>query len=217
MRIVLLGPPGSGKGTQAQAIAKYCGFLHISTGDMLREAADQETELGRQAKGYMEAGELVPDETMISIIENRLSGENCRGGFVLDGFPRTVNQARELEDLLKKKERELDIVFSLEVESERIVERLSNRRLCRNCNRDYNLLSNPPEKESRCTWCGGVLYQREDDRAETITNRMQVYEAETAPLKAFYAGVGLLQEIDGNGDVEKVFRDIASHLNCIGA
>ena len=216
MRIVLLGPPGSGKGTQAKWIEKECGFFHISTGDMLRDATTQETELGHQAKRYMEAGKLVPDEVMISIVENRIEDRNCKGEFILDGFPRTVNQARKLDDFLKRIHRKLDFVFSIEVESERIIERLCNRRLCRVCGRDYNLLSNPPSKKNQCDQCGGVLYQREDDKTGTIAKRLKVYEAETAPLEAYYSKMGLLQKIDGNGSTQKVFQDITSHLNCMG-
>ena len=216
MRIVLLGPPGSGKGTQAKSIGREFGFLHISTGDMLREAADQDTELGRQAKVYMEEGELVPDEIMISIVENRLGSGNYQEGFILDGFPRTVNQAQKLDAFLRSDGIGLDIVLSIEVKAEMIIDRLSNRRLCRDCGRDYNLHSSPPLKENRCDQCGGVLYQREDDKAETIATRLMVYEAETTPLKAYYAGLDLLQSIDGNGGIEEVFQRIASHLNCIG-
>ena len=216
MRIVLFGPPGSGKGTQAKSIEKRCHYPHISTGDILREAAAQKTELGAQARTYMETGKLIPDDVMMSVVEERLRSDTSRGGFILDGFPRTVNQARVLDDFLAKENRKLDIVFSIEVEAKNIIERLSNRRLCRVCGLDYNLRSNPPLKKDRCDRCGGVLYQREDDTVETIANRLHVYEMETAPLKDYYANAGVLQRINGNGQVESVFQEIASHLNCVG-
>lgn len=216
MRIVLLGPPGSGKGTQAKLIAKEWGIPHISTGEMLREAAAKETDLGRQAKGYMEAGGLVPDGVMVSIVEDRLREDDCQKGFILDGFPRTVDQAHGLDDFLEGNDTGLDVVFSIEVEAERVVERLSNRRLCRDCGGDFNLLTNPPRLTGRCDRCGGELSQREDDRAETIANRLKVYEEQTAPLKAHYASAKLLQRIGGSGGIKEVFGEIALHLNCAG-
>lgn len=216
MRIVLLGPPGSGKGTQAKLIGKEWGIPPISTGEMLREAAARETELGLQAKEYMERGKLVPDGVMVSIVEDRLRGDDCKRGFILDGFPRTVDQARGLDSFLEGNSTGLDVVFSIELEAERVIERLSNRWLCRDCGRDHNLLSTPPRLAGRCDRCKGELYQREDDRAETIAHRMKVYEAQTAPLKAYYARAGLLQKVDGSRRVEEVFGQIASHLNCAG-
>ena len=213
-RVVVLGPPGSGKGTQAELIKRACRTPHISTGEILREAAVRKSELGRQAEEYMEAGELVPDDIMFSIVRDRLQQPDCKPGFVLDGFPRTVLQARKLNDLMTVSGMGLDVVLSIEVKVENVIERLANRRLCRACGRDFNLVTHPPKEKDRCDHCGGELYQRADDTVETITNRLKVYEEVTAPLKDYYAGAQILKEVDGNGDVEEVFRRIASHLNC---
>lgn len=213
-RIVLLGPPGSGKGTQAKLIGKACHIPHISTGDMLREAAAKETELGRQAKGYMEAGTLVPDDLMVSIVEDRLGWPDSRGGFILDGYPRTVEQARKLDHYLHKQDSPLDIVLTIEVEPEKVIERLSNRRVCGKCGHVYNLITNPPTEDGRCKACGGELYRRDDDASETITRRLKVYDEQTAAVKAYYDQTGLLENIDGSGAVEGVYAAIASHLTC---
>lgn len=215
-RIVLLGPPGSGKGTQAKLIENACRIPHISTGDMLREAAAKETELGCRAKGYMETGKLVPNDLMVSIVEDRLGWPDARKGFILDGYPRTVEQARELDRYFQEQDSRLDVVLSIEVESEKVIERLSNRRVCRTCGHVYNLVTNPPGDDNRCEMCGGELYQRDDDQPDTIGQRLKVYENQTAPVKAYYAQTGLLLNVDGGGVVEEVYAEITSHLNCAG-
>ena len=212
----MLGPPGSGKGTQAKLIARECRIPHISTGEMLREAVMKESELGRQAKGYMDAGELVPDGVMVSIVKDRLQRPDCQNGFVLDGFPRSVDQARELDDLMKMNGTDLDVVLNIEVSVENLVDRLANRWLCRGCGRDYNLVTHSPQQRGKCDHCGCELYQRDDDKAETITTRLQVNEKMTAPLKNYYAEAAVLRDVDGNGEVEEVFKEIASHLSCAG-
>jgi adenylate kinase len=216
MRIVLLGPPGSGKGTQAKFMAEVCRIPHISTGEMLREAVSKETPVGLQAKSYMKTGELVPDEVMTSVVKDRLRQSDCSGGFILDGFPRTVEQAKSLDDVMASQGVRLDVVLSIEVEAAKVIERLSNRWLCRGCGCDYNLITNKPRTAGRCDGCKGELYQREDDKAGTIANRLQVYDAQTAPLKEYYTGARLLVPVDGNGGTKEVFREIASHLNCAG-
>ncbi len=214
-RMVLLGPPGCGKGTQAKRIAEKCLIPHISTGEMLREAAARETEVGRQAKGYMHAGKLVPDEIMIALVKERLGQADCRHGFVLDGYPRTVDQARSLDAFLQEHGTGLDIVLSIEVDEQTIIQRLSNRRLCRSCGRDHNLVTQPPRVEGRCDACGGELYQRADDDAKAIAVRLQAYERQTTPLKTYYDGAGMLRKIDGNRGMDEVAREIGSHLGCL--
>jgi len=202
-RIILLGPPGAGKGTQAELLAKHLGLQHISTGEILREEVRRGTELGEKAKGYMDRGELVPDDLIIEMLKGRL-GE----GFILDGFPRSLRQAEALAELA-----EVDRVLELDLPEEEVVRRLSARRVCERCGRNYNLLTSPPKREGVCDACGGQLVQRDDDRAEVIRRRYRVYEEETAPLKEFYRERGLLAELDGAHSVEEVFQDA---LACLG-
>jgi len=213
-RIVLLGPPGSGKGTQAKLIEKVCSAPHISTGDMLREAAAKETELGIRAKSFMEAGKLVPDDLMVSIVEDRLQWPDSQGKFILDGYPRTVEQAGELDRFLQEHEFPLDVVLSIEVDSTAVIERLSNRRVCRGCGRVFNRITDPPREKNRCDDCSGDLYQRDDDTAQTIARRLEVYQDQTAPVKAYYSQRGILLSIDGSGKVDEVYAEIVSHLKC---
>ncbi|MFQ6090550.1 MAG: adenylate kinase [Candidatus Bipolaricaulia bacterium] len=197
MKVVLLGPPGAGKGTQAGLLAERLGLEHISTGDLLREEVHKRTELGRKAKGYMDRGELVPDDLIIEMLAGRLNRD-----FILDGFPRNLRQAEALAEVA-----EVDRVLDLELTEEEVVRRLSARRVCEGCGRNYNLLTNPPVTEGVCDACGGRLIQREDDRPEVIRRRYRVYEEETAPVKEFYRRLGLLAELDGARSIEEVFQE----------
>ncbi|HEX7343832.1 MAG TPA: adenylate kinase [bacterium] len=216
MNLILLGAPGSGKGTQAKEIAKHYKFPHISTGDILRQAIKDGSPLGKQAEGFMKTGELVPDKVILGMIEGRLQQRDCKAGAVFDGFPRTILQADGLEALLKKVNRCLDLCLSLEVSDDRIVQRLSSRRICNGCGQDYNLISNPPPKDNRCVVCGGEIIQRADDQEETIRNRLAVYRRQTRPLQEYYSGRGLLHIVDGDGAPEvilqKLCRLIDDHL-----
>ncbi|RMD81828.1 MAG: adenylate kinase [Candidatus Dadabacteria bacterium] len=212
MRIVLLGAPGTGKGTQGARLREAYGVPHVSTGDMLREAVDRGTELGRQAKEYMETGRLVPDSLVLELVGERLAREDCRRGFLLDGFPRTVAQAEALEQMLGERGLGLDHVVSLSVEDDEIVERLSGRRVCPECGRLYHIKFSPPARDSSCDACGAELVVRDDDREETIRRRLEVYRRETAPLFAFYAERGLLREVDGSGAPDVVWQRIEAAL-----
>jgi adenylate kinase len=200
---IMLGPPGAGKGTQARRIEAEFGVPHISTGDILRDHVARDTELGRQAREYMDRGELVPDQLIIDLIADRIGQPDAAEGFLLDGFPRTLQQAVSFEELLSQKKLLLDVVVSIEVEDEQLIERISGRYLCRECGRDTNVAGMDSLPET-CPQCGGELYQREDDRAETVENRLQVYRRQTAPLVDYYKGKGLLREVDGSGSVEEV-------------
>ncbi len=206
LNFVFLGPPGAGKGTQAEIIAKKHGLVKISTGDILREAVKKGTELGKLADGYMKRGELVPDEIMLGLIEEEL--EKIDKGFILDGFPRTVKQAEGLDELLAKKNLPLKAVILLDVPDDEIIKRLSARRVCPNCGAVYNLIFNPPKNDEICDVCGTKLVQRKDDNPETIKRRLDVYREQTAPLIGYYREKGLLVEIDGTGDPEKITRAI---------
>lgn len=212
MRVVLLGPPGVGKGTQAAKLAERYGVPHISTGDALREAVQKGTKVGLKAKSYMERGALVPDEVVIGIIGERLAQPDCRKGFILDGFPRTVNQAEALDDILKSMGTDLDAVLHITAPDQVIVERLSGRRTCRRCGRVYHIATMPPKRDGICDICGGELYQREDDKPEAIAKRLQVYREQTAPLVDYYRRRGKLVEIDGSKSVEEVFDQIVDAL-----
>ena len=212
MRLVILGPPGAGKGTQAIQLAERYDVPHISTGDILRQAVKEESELGAEANSYIVAGELVPDDLMLGLIKMRLMGIDGRKGFILDGFPRTVVQAEGLDGLLSSFDEKLDAVISIEVDSKVLVRRLSSRRICPCCGRNYNLLSSPPQRPGICDLCGAKLIQREDDKEQTIINRLEVYTEQTAPLKEFYKNKGLLKQIDGQVSVEEVFQRIIKTL-----
>jgi len=208
----LFGPPGAGKGTQAKKLKARFGIPQISTGDILREARRKGTELGRKAAEYMDRGELVPDEIILGLVRERLSQMDCRDGFVLDGFPRTIPQAEGLERILEEMGKPLDKVVSLAVPDEVIVERLSARRICERCGQEYNLKTRPPNKDQVCDLCGGKLIQRPDDVPDTIRERLRVYREKTEPLRNFYLKRGLWIEIDGVGDVEEVFERIGRAL-----
>jgi adenylate kinase len=204
VRIVLVGPPGAGKGTQAQFLASHFAIPKISTGDIFRSNVSQGTPLGLEAKKYMDAGDLVPDEVTIAMVRDRLGAEDAQAGFLLDGFPRTVPQAQELEAMLAELGSPLDVVLELVVDDEEVVRRLSGRRTCRSCNHVWHVDFDPPSRPDVCDHCGGQLFQRDDDRPETIRRRLEVYAVQTAPLVGYYADVGLLVGIDSTGPVEDV-------------
>jgi adenylate kinase len=206
--LILLGPPGSGKGTQAHMMVERYHIPQISTGDILRAAVKSETPLGIEAKRYMEQGELVPDELVVSIIRDRLKAIDCNGGFILDGFPRTLPQAEALDTTLKGMEREIDHVLNIEVERDELIRRLTGRRTCRSCGVMYHIILDPPKSDGLCDKCGGELYQRDDDKQETIRARLQVYEKQTAPLIDYYRERGLLRSIEGVGVIKDIFHTI---------
>ncbi len=212
MNLIMLGPPGAGKGTQAKMLVERFGIPQISTGDMLRAAVAEGTELGRKAKEYMDKGQLVPDEVVIGIVRERLSKEDCKKGFILDGFPRTVPQAEALDGILEEMGRKIDYVINIVVPDEEILKRLTGRRTCRKCGAMYHVVYNPPKKEGVCDKCGGELYQRDDDKEETIRNRLKVYAEQTAPLVDYYRKKGVLVDIDGTKGIKEIFEDILKVL-----
>jgi adenylate kinase len=212
MDLILLGPPGSGKGTQAKKMVERYHIPQISTGDILRAALKEKTRLGLEAKQYMDQGRLVPDEVVVGIVRDRLKAPDCRGGFILDGFPRTVPQAEALGVTLQTMKRGIDHVISIEVDKEELLKRLGGRRTCRSCGAMYHLMFDPPKKEGVCDKCGGELYQRDDDHEKTIRARLKVYDEQTAPLIAYYRGKGLLHSIDGVGEVGEIFQKIVKAI-----
>jgi len=214
MKIVLFGPPGVGKGTQAKLLVEKFNSKHISTGDLLREAVKNQTPLGMQAKKYMDAGELVPDNVVIGLIEEVLNCDTFKKNFIIDGFPRTLTQARALDDLLTNMNIKLDCVISLKADNQELVRRLSRRRVCRQCGRIFSLNDNQEMKV--CEECGGELYRRDDDREEAIQNRLVVYEKQTAPLLEYYKNTGRLVVIDGMQSIERVHDDIVNVLRVKG-
>jgi adenylate kinase len=207
-----MGLPGAGKGTQAEKIVEKYGIPHISTGDMFRAAMKEGTELGLQAKSFMDKGELVPDEVTIGIVRERLSKEDCQKGFLLDGFPRTVPQAEALGNLLVDLNREIDYVINIQVDKDILMERLTGRRICKDCGATYHLVFNPPHQEGICDRCGGELYQRADDNEETVQNRLDVNIKQSQPLLDFYESKGYLRPINGQQDIRKVLADIEQLL-----
>ncbi|MBS4197884.1 adenylate kinase [Lederbergia citri] len=208
MNLVLMGLPGAGKGTQADKIVEKYGVPHISTGDMFRAAMKEGTELGLKAKSFMDKGELVPDEVTIGIVRERLSKSDCENGFLLDGFPRTVAQAEALENILVELGKKIDYVINIQVDQSILMERLTGRRICKSCGATYHLVFNPPAEPGTCDRCGGELYQRPDDNAETVQNRLEVNMKQTQPLLDFYQGKGYLKNINGQQHIDQVFSDI---------
>lgn len=204
MRIVLVGPPGAGKGTQAQFIASHLAIPAISTGDIFRYNVSHGTALGRRARKYMDRGDLVPDEVTIAMVRDRLAEDDSQEGFLLDGFPRTVPQAETLKKMLSEWETRLDLVLELVVDEDEVVRRLSGRRTCHRCGRVWHVLFDPPARADVCDDCGSELFQRDDDREETIRHRLEVYQNQTSPLVSFYADEGILLGIDATGPVEEV-------------
>jgi adenylate kinase len=212
IRVVLLGPPGAGKGTQANLLQEMFDACQISTGDILRKAVAEKTPLGREAADYIKRGALVPDAVILNLVAQRVREKDCERGFLLDGFPRTLAQADGLQKMLKPLGLQLDRVLSVQVPTEVIVERLSGRRTCKDCGAMYHVVFSPSKKAGVCDKCGGSLYQREDDRKETIAARLQVYENQTAPLINYYREQGLLREIDGVGTIEEIRRRVIEAL-----
>lgn len=212
MRLILLGPPGAGKGTQASAIVEKFNIPHISTGDIFRANIKEKTELGKKVEEYMNKGLLVPDELVVSIVKDRLTKDDCKKGFLLDGFPRTVVQAEALDEELKNMSLKIDKVINIEANKEVLIERIIGRRICKDCGATYHVKFSPPKQEGICDKCGGELYQREDDKIETVVKRIEVYAEQTKPLIDYYAEKGLLLNVDGTKDKEEVFKDIVRAL-----
>lgn len=208
MKLILLGPPGAGKGTQAANIVNEYKAVHISTGDIFRKNIKENTELGKKAKEYMEKGLLVPDELVVELVADRLKQDDVKDGFLLDGFPRTVNQAEALDKVLESLNGKIDKVINIEVDKSKLVERAVGRRICRDCGATYHISFNPSKAEGRCDVCEGELYQRADDVEETVEKRIQVYLDETQPLIDYYTKSGAIVTIDGDQDINKVFEDI---------
>jgi len=208
VNILLLGPPGAGKGTQAERLSERYGWPQVTTGGILRAALAQGTELGREAKKYMDSGELVPDEVVEGIVVERLDREDARRGFILDGFPRNTHQAEALGRYLSRKRRSIDLVLNIEVETEILVRRLAGRRACTGCGANYHVEFNPPPEEGNCGQCGRELYQRSDDNEETVRNRLDVYIEQTEPLRGYYRHSGRLVSIDGSKNPDEVFEEI---------
>lgn len=210
MTVILFGPPGAGKGTQAQFIVERFGIPQISTGDMLRAAVKAQTPLGLAAKSIMDAGGLVSDELVLGLVKERISEPDCRAGFILDGFPRTTPQADALIALLDGMGKHIDHVISLEVEGAEIIQRLSGRRTCSSCGKGYHVVYDAPAVAGVCDVCGAPLVQRDDDREETVKNRLDVYRQQTSPLKSYFEQCGLMRCIDGNGTIQDIQRQICS-------
>jgi len=213
MNLVLLGPPGAGKGTQAKMMIDHYRIPQISTGDILRAALKERTPLGLKAKEYMDKGLLVPDEVVIDIIKDRLKEDDCRNGYILDGFPRTVAQAQALDRVLTAMNSGIDHVISIEVEKGELIKRLTGRRTCRQCGRGYHVIFDPPLNKDLCDKCQGELYQRDDDNEDTVRNRLEVYDSQTFPLIQFYKEKGLVRSIDGQGGIQQIFDRIIKALS----
>lgn len=213
MRLILLGPPGAGKGTQASSIVAEYGITHISTGDIFRHNIKNETELGKKVKSYLDKGQLVPDELTIDLVWDRLSKDDCKKGFLLDGFPRTINQAEALQKGLEERGLKLDKVINIDVDKNILVKRLSGRRVCKNCGETYHIDNKPTLKDGVCDKCSGEVIQRADDNEKTVLDRIEVYEKQTFPLIDFYKNLGLILTVDGTLSIEDVFSQIKESIS----
>lgn len=212
LNIILLGPPGAGKGTQAELIVEKYGIPQISTGDIFRANIKNGTELGKKAKTYMDAGNLVPDELVVDLVKDRLEQDDCANGFMLDGFPRTVFQAEELDKIMAAKGLKIDSVLNIDVKPEKLIKRIAGRRVCKACGATFNIAYKPTKVEGVCDTCGGEVYQRADDTEETVKNRIDVYFNQTAPLIEYYENAGCIATLDGDRPIEDVFSDITAVL-----
>ncbi len=215
MRIVMLGAPGAGKGTQAKKLIDEYGIPQISTGDILRQNIAQGTALGKEAKGFMDKGELVPDKVVLGLVEDRLKQADCQKGFILDGFPRNTAQAAALDEMLKGINMPLQLAISIDVPFEDLMKRLTGRRTCRSCGQMYNVHFTPSKTEGKCDKDGGELYQRDDDKEETIKKRLQVYESQTAPLIDYYSKQGIVRKIAGTGSISDIYGKVTAELGKI--
>jgi adenylate kinase len=213
VRLVLLGAPGAGKGTQAKKLIEKYGIPQISTGDLLRAAVADQTALGVEAKSYMDKGELVPDSVVLGMVEERLQQDDCKDGYILDGFPRNTAQAEALDEMLEKLGMPLDAALSVDVPMDDLMKRLTGRRTCKECGQMYNIHFSAPDSEGACDKCGGELYQRDDDQEATISKRLEVYEEQTAPLIDYYGGKGILKSVSGTGDIDGIFASIQETLS----
>jgi adenylate kinase len=212
MRLVFLGAPGAGKGTQAKRLVEKYGIPQISTGDLLRAAVSAGTALGKEAKSYMDRGELVPDSVVLGMVKERLSQDDCKKGFILDGFPRNVAQAEALDKMLAEMNMPLDIALNLDVPFDDLMKRLTGRRTCKSCGQMYNVYYSPSKVEGKCDKCGGELFQRDDDKEETIRKRLEVYKAQTEPLIDYYSKKGILKSVSGTGSIDEIFNSICAIL-----
>lgn len=212
MRLVLLGAPGAGKGTQAKKLIEKYSIPQISTGDLLRAAVAAGTALGKEAKSYMDKGELVPDKVVLGMVEERLKQDDCKKGYILDGFPRNTAQAEALDKMLASLNMSLTAALSVDVPFDDLMKRLTGRRTCKSCGQMYNIYFKPPAKEGVCDKCGGELFQRDDDKEETIKKRLDVYNAQTAPLIDYYGKKGILKTVQGTGNIDDIFKNVCDVL-----
>jgi adenylate kinase len=212
MRLVLLGAPGAGKGTQAKKLIEKYSIPQISTGDLLRAAVSAGTPLGKEAKSSMDKGELVPDSVVLGMVEERLKQDDCKKGYILDGFPRNTKQAEALDRMLTSLNMPLSAALSVDVPFDDLMKRLTGRRTCKACGQMYNVYSNTPKKEGICDKCGGALFQRDDDKEETIKKRLEVYSSQTAPLIDYYKNKGILKTVGGTGSIDEIFKSVLSAL-----
>jgi len=212
MRLVLLGAPGAGKGTQAKKLIEKYGIPQISTGDLLRAAVAAGTPLGKEAKSVMDKGELVPDRVVLGMVEERLKQDDCKKGYILDGFPRNTAQAQALDTMLGALSMQLKAALSVDVPFDDLMKRLTGRRTCKACGQMYNIYFNPPGKDGACDKCGGDLFQRDDDKEETIKKRLEVYNSQTAPLIDYYGNKGILKSVSGTGSIDDIFTNVCSAL-----